>query len=438
MTYLLSAAAPPLDYMIVIALSVVIVISHLFNVLANKTNIPSVLMLLVLGIVMQSGFKWLGIGDLLGNIEKYKILPVIGTMGLILIVLEAALDLKLSKQKWPVIWRSLVVAFTSLILTSTAIAFILNYFIFMDSWVQCFLYAIPLSIMSSAIVIPSVNNLDEDRREFMIYESTFSDILGIMAFYFFLGSENGASAGGIATGVIFNIILTIVLSVIISGVLVYIFQKMTSHVKLFLVIAILMLLYAIGKIAHFSSLVLILVFGLMLNNPKLFFRGKLRPLIEPQKLRPLLRDFHIITLESAFVLRTFFFVIFGLTIALSSLLSFQVLLVSICVVAVTYLLRYAMIRIFKQAAMDPLLYITPRGLITVLLFFAIPDEYISVDFNPGILLFAIIATSLIMTSALISYGKRNDIADPVGDLGDELQAYEDIRAKSELPPADHQ
>ena len=45
------------------------------------------------------------------------------------------------------------------------------------------LHTIPLSILSSAIILPSIDNLDEDRREFMIYESTFSDIIGIVGFY---------------------------------------------------------------------------------------------------------------------------------------------------------------------------------------------------------------------------------------------------------------
>jgi hypothetical protein len=45
------------------------------------------------------------------------------------------------------------------------------------------LFSIPLSILSSAIILPSIEDLDEDKREFMIYESTFSDIVGIIRRY---------------------------------------------------------------------------------------------------------------------------------------------------------------------------------------------------------------------------------------------------------------
>ncbi len=413
-----------MDYYIVIGLSVIIILSHFFNVISNRTNIPSVILLLGLGILIRTALEFFGYGSSLDFIYRFEILPVIGTMGLILIVLEAALDLELTKEKWPVIWKSFAVALLSLATTATVVAFILKYFLFVDMF-QAFLYALPLSIMSSAIVIPSVSALLEERKEFMIYESTFSDILGIMAFYFFLGNSDGGTAGEVLGGVSISIILTIVFSLIISMILVWVFHKMTSHVKLFLVIAILMLLYAIGKLFHFSSLVLILIFGLMLNNPELFFVGKLKSLIKTENLKPLLRDFHIITLESAFVLRTFFFVIFGVTVALSGLFSIKVILVSVSVIVVTYLLRYILLRFFKNDSVDPLLYLTPRGLITVLLFFNIPVEYQSADFDSGILLFTIIGTSLIMTSALIKRGRELSMRDSDIYTGGELENVQD-------------
>ena len=54
----------------------------------------------------------------------------------------------------------------------------------------------------------------------------------------------------------------------------------------------------------------------------------------------------------------------------------------------------------------PQLFIAPRGLITVLLFYAIPKEAEVATFEPGILLFIIIGTSLIMTGGMIYEKKR--------------------------------
>lgn len=118
-----------MDYYIVIGLSVIIIFSHFFNVIANRTNVPSVILLLALGLLIKTAVDFFGYSDRLDVIYKFEVLPVIGTMGLILIVLEAALDLKLTKDRWPVIWRSFMVALLSLIATTTAIALILEYFL---------------------------------------------------------------------------------------------------------------------------------------------------------------------------------------------------------------------------------------------------------------------------------------------------------------------
>jgi len=412
----------------IIAMAVIIILSYFFNIFAKKTNIPSVLMLLVLGIIIKYGLDAQGIDGIQQKIDDYQILPIIGKVGLILIVLEAALDLKLSKDKWPVIWRSFAVALVSLVVTSFAIAYVFNVLIFNDL-LTSLIYAIPLSIMSSAIIIPSVGGLRDENKEFMIYESTFSDILGIMFFYALAGNDGTADTGTLIYEVIGNIALTIVSSLFLSFVLVWIFQKITSHIKLFLVIAILMLLYAVGVLLGLYSLVLVLVFGLMLNNHEFFFRGPLNKVINKENFMPLLRDFHILTLESAFVIRTFFFVIFGMSLTLASLINLEVTLISAIVVAAMILVRLLVLKIFKPKNLLPLLYLSPRGLITILLFFSIPAKYISENFDTGILLYAIISTSLIMTYALISDGRRearilaHEEDDEILNLDDDMAEY---------------
>ena len=260
--------------------------------------------------------------------------------------------------------------------------------------------------MSSAIIIPSVGGLRGAKKEFMVYESTFSDILGIMFFYFLIGTEEGAAAHEIAIDVGINILVTIVVSILLAYGLVYIFQKLTSQVKLFLVISVLMLMYALGKQFHLSSLLIILAFGLVLNNSHIFFRGnKLGNLVNEKKVKPILRDFHILTLESAFVIRTFFFVIFGMFITLKSILDVNVAIVSAGIIVSLYLVRYGVLKLVVKRDITPQLYIAPRGLITILLFFVIGahDDFAIEGFDPGILLFVILITSIVMTVALITY-----------------------------------
>ncbi|MUP37111.1 cation:proton antiporter domain-containing protein [Labilibaculum euxinus] len=393
------------SYNLIIEVSIIIILSFLFNGLSRKTNIPAVLMLIVLGVGLQYILKYFNAEAL----NFFPILEVLGIVGLIMIVLEAALELELKREKLVPILKSFTVALTGLILSTWAVVLILYNFIPGMTMESAWLYATPLSILSSAIIIPSVSGLNTGKKEFHIYESTFSDIMGIMMFYFLTGKLNPAEDSGV-TGFAGNILLTIIISLIASYAIILIFQRIKSKVKLFLLIAVLLLLYALGKKMHLSSLIIILIFGLVIANMKLFFKGKLSKLIDFEKAHHIYNELHTITAETAFVVRTFFFVIFGLSIAISSLLSLNVTIVSFLILISIYTIRYVILRIFAGKDILPQLFVAPRGLITVLLFYSIPSEAQIEDFEPGILLCVIIGTSLIMTFAMIYDKYRNTMA----------------------------
>jgi NhaP-type Na+/H+ or K+/H+ antiporter len=390
------------SYNIIIEASIIIILSFCFGEISRKTNVPSVLMLIVLGIGLKFGLDALGGSE----INFFPMLEVLGIVGLIMIVLEAALELKLEKDKLIPIAKSFFVALLGLGVSAWIAALILHQFIDGMDMKTAWLYATPLSILSSAIIIPSVTALKESKKEFHIYESTFSDILGIMLFYFLTGQLEGGEHGGGVTGFLGNTLLTIVLSFVASYVIILVFQNIRSHTKLFLLIAVLLLLYAIGKKMHLSSLIIILVFGLLIANMKLFFRGRLGKWLHLERASHIYEGLHTVTLETAFVVRTFFFVVFGLTIVLSSLANLQVAIVSGLIILSIYLIRFIILRIFVGKDIFPQLFIAPRGLITVLLFYAIPAEAQVANFEAGILLFIIIATSLIMTGAMVYDKKR--------------------------------
>ena len=84
--------------------------------------------------------------------------------------------------------------------------------------------------------------------------------------------------------------------------------------------------------------------------------------------------------------------------------------VSLLIVLSIYVVRFILLRIFYGNNILPQVFIAPRGLITILLFYNIPVEAHIEGFEPGVLLFVIIATSLIMTGALIADKKRQNKA----------------------------
>ncbi|MDA9264262.1 MAG: cation:proton antiporter [Saprospiraceae bacterium] len=393
-------------YNAIIAASSILILSFFFGEIAKKTNVPSVLMLIVLGLLIQFGVKESNILGEGKNLEQLllPVLKLLGTVGVIMIVLEAALELKLEKEKYWSIAKALAIALVCLLSSTYVAALILHYTVDGMTMQLAMLYATPLSILSSAIIIPSVTSLEFTKKEFHIYESTFSDILGIMLFYYLLGDMEPDHAGGLLQFSA-TTILTLVLAFVASYLIIFIFQHIKSHTKLFLLIAVLLLLYAIAKKFHLSSLIIILVFGLVIANMGLFFRGKLGKYLVVEKANQIYEGLHVITLETAFVVRTFFFVIFGITITLSSMLSFNVALISLAIIASIYIIRWVILTIFFGKDTMPQVFIGPRGLITILLFYSIPDEMLVPGFDKGILLFVIIVTSLIMTWALISDNK---------------------------------
>ena len=136
-------------------------------------------------------------------------------------------------------------------------------------------------------------------------------------------------------------------------------QRITGNLKLFLTIACLLLLaWQAGALV---STGVDLGVCLMLNNPRLFWRSKLQQFVDFDRIHSVTHEFHLLTLETAFVVRTFFFVIFGITIVLSSLLDIGIVFCSLMMVVALYVVRLLALLVFNKKDLFPLLYVAPRG-----------------------------------------------------------------------------
>lgn len=387
-------------YLFIIIICAVVIVSFFFNIIARRTNIPSVLMLIALGVGMQQLLLNYNLDP-----DYTNALEILGIVGVIMIVLEAALDLELKKEKWPIIWKSFTIAFFSLVLTTLAISFFIRLFFADIEFLAAIVYAIPLSVLSSSIIIPSVTNLSNHKKEFLIYESTFSDILGIMIFYMIVENLNASGMQELALSVGGNLFITVVVSVILSYILLYVIQNIKGNARFFLFLSILVLLYSVGKMFHLSSLIMILMFGILLRNHKVVLFKQLEVWLVDERIDFVFEEFKMIINETSFLVRTLFFVVFGMTLPLASLLSSYVWLISGIFLLVTYLLRFILYLIIEKKDTMPQTFIAPRGLISILLFFAIPETLKREGFESGVLFVVIISTSLIMALSLIAAPK---------------------------------
>ncbi len=385
---------------VLIALALVVIVSYLFNLVSRATRIPSVLMLLGMGLAVRA----LSEGPLQGRIPDVQpLLEVLGSIGLIMIVLEAALDLELVRENRKMIWGSLNLTLAEMGVSTVFVAAVLHYGLG-AGWAPAIVYALPLAILSSAIVIPSVENLRKHSvKEFMIYQSTVSDILGIMLFYFVTEGLQHPTGGWQPwlQGFLWSFGGSIVVSAVFAYALVLLLQHIRTSLKMFLLIAVLILLYAVGKMLHLSSLLVILFFGLMLRNPQLFFIGFLKRWINMDVVRTLLGDFQLITRETAFIVRTFFFVVFGFSIALGSLTKGSTIFLSALVVVGLLYWRATAVKVLMPNSDRIIRYMAPRGLITILLFYSIPAELQLPGFDRGLLLYVILASNVYMAWGMV-------------------------------------
>ncbi|MBI1222308.1 MAG: sodium:proton exchanger [Bacteroidetes bacterium] len=393
--------AMPNDYLSIIIVCSLIILSYVFNLISKNTKIPSVLLLIGTGISLKYGLEYSHIG---WNIPM-SFLQILGTVGLILIVLEGTFDLHLEKEKQRMILMALFVSVLLLLLSSFTITYLIQYFTDSD-YRSAFLYGLSLSVISSAIVIPSVETLPLDKKEFMIYESVFSDIIGIMIFNLVAFSHPNETITWYKP--ITEIGLTIIVS-IVGAVLLFIFMdRISLKVKFLFLLAMITLFYSVGKLMHLSSLLLIFFFGLILNNSKLFFENKFGNWLKYtwEKTNDVLREFKVITLEFSFVVRTLFFMVFGFSMDLSLIANEKIIVAGCIVVLIFILMRLINLSIFLKSRLFPEVLIAPRGLITITLFYSIPEEYKIANFDEGILFFTILATSLLMMIGLMAYRER--------------------------------
>jgi hypothetical protein len=259
--------------------------------------------------------------------------------------------------------------------------------------------AIPLAVISSAIAIPSVEQMEENKKEFIVYESIFSDILGILIFNVAISSETIESINFLWLGA--DLLIVLLISVTFTFLILIFINKTTMNIKFFLMLAILILLYAVGKKYHLSALLLILFFGLFLNNLDIFGGKKLTQKVDIFKLRQGIDRFRLITNESAFLIRTFFFFTFGASVSFALLFDFRIAITGTIIVLLLYGIRFVYLKFLMRRNVYPELFIAPRGLITILLYYAIPEKYSIGIISEGVLFFVILVTSLVMMFGLM-------------------------------------
>lgn len=387
---------------IIISLCLLLLVAYLFDLTAARTKIPSVILLLLLGwIVREATYLFsIDIPDLSST------LPILGTIGLILIVLEGSLELELNKSKIGLIKKSSLGAFLPLIILAFSLAYLLHYYggySFKDSLTN----AIPFCVISSAIAIPSVRNLSSSQKEFIIYESSLSDIFGVIFFNFIVYNNSfGLDTFGYFC---LELLIIIAISFVATILLSFLLKKIDHHIKFVPIILLIILIYEISKIFHLPALIFILVFGLSIGNldELKHFKWIQNFRLDLLLLNKEVSKFKELIVEATFLVRALFFLLFGYLIKTSEIVNVDTLVWSGGIVLGVFVLRIIQLKISK-IPLFPLLFVAPRGLITILLFLSIAPENQILLINKSVIIQVILLTALVMMVGLMVTAKTRE------------------------------
>lgn len=388
---------------LMIVISVCVLVSYWFSHLGRRLRFPSVVFLLAAGLALrQVTDAW----DVTVRLPA-GLLPVLGTIGLILIVLEGGLDLNLKPGRRKFLLYTFSAATVGVLLTSAALAALLHRGLGIG-WPLAALMAVPFAVISSAVAIPSAEVLADEDREYVIYESSWSDIIGVMLFNAALVAAVGG--GGGATLNFFGGGLAVLLMGGLIGLAVYwLVGHLQGHVKFLPLIFALILVYAGAKALQLSPLLIVLILGLMLNNPHLFLQIKWLQRLQSDRYWSELDKLKHLTAEATFFVRTFFFLLLGYGTDVASLVDLRTWVVALAIVAAVFLLRVPVMWLLSGGrGVRPLVWAAPRGLITVLLFYSLPAGTVPEVFPPGALILVVLLSCVIMAMGFRLDGGRKE------------------------------
>lgn len=384
---------------IIISLCTLLIIAYVFDISASRTKIPSVILLLLLGI----GLKFLLRIFKIELPDFSSVLPVMGTIGLILIVLEGSLELELNSGKKKLILSSVFGALFSILLLSFFYAFALMEIESCDLK-TALVNVLPVCVISSAVAIPTVKKLPGHSREFVTYESSMSDIFGVILFNFVALNEIINSNSFLEFGV--QLLSILLLSLTATLLLSYLLSKISHHIKFLPIIILVILIYSIAKLFHLPALLFILIFGLFMGNLSLLKKYSWFDKFKPERLSVEVLKFKELNTEIAFLIRSLFFILFGYLLELKDILNPESILWALSAVLVILMVRFLQLKLSRLKVL-PLLFVAPRGLITILLFLSIEPSLRVHTIGISMITQIILISALLMMFGMLFFSKRS-------------------------------
>lgn len=299
----------------IIILGVLIFLSHVFNELFDKTKIPNVLLLLLIGIL---------IGPVSGVVTKDffgELGSVFTTITLIVILFESGAGLNLKAIK-KAIGSAALLTVLNFVITVILTSYLSRWLLSLDVLSSVFIGAI-VGGTSSAVVIPMVKQLKmgEKSTSVLILESALSDVLCLVVG---LALLDGITEGEVSVGMVMSKMWKAFVFAIVLGLLsAFVWSALIRRIRsiknsMFTTLAFVFVLYGLVELMGLNGGIAVLSFGILLGNIELFEsspRFKKVFKYNNSGFNVNEKDFFA---EIVFIMQTYFFVFVGLSLQFGS------------------------------------------------------------------------------------------------------------------------
>jgi len=321
----------------ILAIGLMVFFAHFLSLQFRKTNIPDVLVLMLLGILL---------GPLLGIITPQdfgKIGSVIATIALVVILFESGTSLNLD-----VLGKSLkatgVLALWCFLLT-TLIVTAFGFYLLDLSLLPAAMLGVTLGGTSSAVVIPMVEalRLSEKPATVLVLESALTDVLCIVGVFALLqvytqgGVEPGRLVGGVLAALVFAAVIGVFGGI---GWLLVLGKVRDFPNTISSTLAYVFIVYGVTEQLGFSGAIAALALGITLTNFEQFGLTRIQSLSN-QTIVPLNEMDLVFYRESVFLLKTYFFVYLGISIHFGAA---HLALVAVAMTVLVFVMRTGLTR----------------------------------------------------------------------------------------------
>ncbi len=386
-----------------------IFLAHLFLHIFNRTRVPDVLLLIVVGII-------LGPASNLVPIESFGLVgPILVTVTLVVILFEGGIALKLSALR-SALSKAVKLAVTSFFLTMIIVGVTAHLLLSLE-WIPSLIIGSIAASTSEAIIIPLINQLkiSEKTHALLSVESSVNDVLSVAVTLALIGAyQLGDINVGMITG---DLIASFLVAIVFGFGGAFLWSLILRRIHtmknaMFTTVAIVFALFGLVETLGFSGAIAALAFGITIGNIESIKLPKLgKPLAgNPVGLSETEKAFFT---EASFLLKTFFFIYLGISLQFSST---GIILIGILITFIAFALRIPAVKIAvgrsvstKEATLMSVM--IPKGLAAAVLA-SIPAQ---AGISGGELIrdvtYMVILISIVATSVMIPLLERTRVSD---------------------------